>query len=471
MFRNLSLGLLSLSLLGPLSAASASAPGSAPAPGPAPATACEPGVSEWTHGAVVYGVVPPLFGEAPISSVTRRLDTLQAQGVDALWLSPILATDDPSSISYSVIDYTRVRPDFGTLEEVRTLVREAHARGMKVLMDFVPNHSSVEHPWFKERPHYYDRDERGQPTHYFNWETLKNLDFDVPEVRKEIIGAFAFWMREAGIDGFRVDAAWGIKERSPDFWPELVRALEEINPDVFLLAEASARDPSYVRSGFDAAYDWSDKLGEWAWHDVFADPGRAGLKLRRALATSPTPPHQVARFLNNNDTGKRFITRYGAGTTRVATVLLHTLPGLPVVFTGDEVGAEFEPYEDPPPISWRDRHGLMELHRRLATVREEVPALRCGELKLIPVRGKGSDGVFAFVRGEQGHPPALVVNHFGTAAKAKVALQVPEALRGVALRDLLTGDPVASRASSSGVLELRLPPSSALVLMPAAKLR
>src|SRR5206468_11349018 len=126
------------------------------------------------------------------------------------------------------------------------------------------------------------------------------------------------WVRQFDVDGFRLDAAWGVTERYPGFWPELRRALDRVKPHVFLLAEASARDPYYAGHGIDAAYDWNAELGHWAWQAAFENPARAGTMLRTAIESDAIPMHEVARFLDNNDTGKRFVTRYGLPTTRVA---------------------------------------------------------------------------------------------------------------------------------------------------------
>lgn len=158
-----------------------------PAPRAEPAPAC-PGTElaanptprsadAWHRGAVVYGVIPPLFGGEPFEGVRAKLDELQALGVDALWLSPIYASDDPSGINYAVTDYFRIRPDFGTDDDLRALVADAHARGMKVLLDFVPNHTSSAHPHYQDTeargpasPHWdwYERDEDGAATFYFD---------------------------------------------------------------------------------------------------------------------------------------------------------------------------------------------------------------------------------------------------------------------------------------------------------------
>ena len=159
---------------------------------------------------------------------------------------------------YDVTDYFGLRSDYGSKEEFREMVEQAHRRGIKILMDFVPNHTSIDHPYMQEALvrgsaspyyHFYDRDENGNYTYYFNWEHLPNLNFDNPEVVEWIIEAFSYWVREFDVDGFRVDVAWGIKQRRPDFWPACRQALDRIKSDIIMIAEASARDPYYFDNG------------------------------------------------------------------------------------------------------------------------------------------------------------------------------------------------------------------------------
>lgn len=429
----------------------------------------------WLEGAVVYGVVPTLFGGEPFKDVAKKLDYLKDQGVDALWLSPINETDDPSAISYSVTDYFSVRDDFGTKRDLKALIKGAHDRGMKVLMDFVPNHTSSEHPFFKDAvergedsPYYdwYARDADGNPTHYFDWESLKNLNYEHPEVQKMMVDAFSFWVKDMGIDGFRVDAAWGVKERNPAFWSKLEKEMSAIRPDVFMLAEASARDPYYTKNGFDAAYDWTKSLGKWAWEKAFDEPEKIGPRLHKALAAKETPLDRVARFLNNNDTGERFITKHGPEVSRVAATLLHTLPGIPVVYTGDEVGAEFEPYEDPPPISWDDPHKLKPHYAKLAELREALPALAKGDFEGLPFSNHGAG--YGFLRDAGGTDKALVLLNFGD--DARVRFRLPPEMKALLddgkLVDALTGERVALKQRARGVAEVELKKHASLVLVP-----
>jgi cyclomaltodextrinase len=400
---------------------------------------------------VLYGVIPRNVGPLGFRSVTEKLDGWRELGVTALWLSPINATPE-GNFGYAVTDYFRLRPELGTEDDFRELVQAAHERGLKVLMDFVPNHTSAEHPYFvdaqargAESPYsdFYDRDEHAQPTHYFDWTDLPNLNFDNPDVEREITEAFCHWIREFDIDGYRVDVAWGIRQRKPDFWPRLRRTLEKLKPDVLLLAEASARDPYYFGHGFDAAYDWTDELGKWAWEHVFEDQGQIVPRLHAALTNEGrgyADDAVVLRFLNNNDTDTRFITRHGPELTKVATALLLTLPGVPCVYVGDEVGAEFQPYRDAGPISWEDRHGLRPLHQDLIRVRTTLPSLRAPGWQPLSADGSvdGSPHVYGYLRfGDEGRDPVLVLLNFSAEA-ADVRVTLPPGFESFAQRPVLT---------------------------------
>jgi cyclomaltodextrinase len=359
--------------------------------------------SAWIDQAVIYGVVPSLFGPRNLADVTAHLDRLAALGVDTLWLSPI-TTSPPGDFGYAVTDHFRLRESFGSEADLRELIRSAHARGLKAIIDFVPNHLSDQHAYFIDyaaraaaSPYsgFFEIAPTGGVASYFDWRNLKNLNYDNPEVQRLVIEAFAYWVSEFDIDGFRVDVAWGPRERAPAFWPRWRRELKRIKPDLLLLAEASARDPYYGRHGFDAAYDWTEKLGEWAWHGAFQDETATASRLRSEIERSASDA-LVFRFLGNNDTGARFVTRYGVARTRVAATMLFTLPGIPGLYTGDETGAAYEPYRENPPLSWDDDHGLQSWYTRLITLRRDHAALRSRTIRWIDM--PSFDQVLAYVR-------------------------------------------------------------------------
>jgi cyclomaltodextrinase len=409
--------------------------------------------------AVVYGVIPSKFGQPAFNAIVKRLDDLTELGINALWLAPINVSP-PGDYGYAVVDYFALNHAYGSKEDFHRLVQEAHARGIRVLMDFVPNHSSAQHPYFlsaqaggPKSPYwdFYDREANGEPTHYFDWTHLPNLNYENPEVRNMMIEAFGYWVREFDVDGFRVDACWGVKQRRPDFWPLWRKELKRIKPDLLLLAEASARDPYYFENGFDVAYDWTDQLGHWAWQVIWDTYKLRTLSynLTDALTNGRDgfhPDALIFRFLNNNDTGERFITRHGEGLTRVATALLLTLPGVPCIYTGDEVGAEYKPYENPEPLSWTERvPGLRQYHKQLIALRSVLPSLRSRLWAKVNVEATRDQVAYGYLRYHDDHQdPVLVLLNF-TEAPTELEFSLPEefsSLTGAALKDLLTGERV-----------------------------
>lgn len=427
----------------------------------------------WISRSVLYGVAPFAFGHDGYDDVRKRLPEIAALGVTAIWLSPVTGapTED---FGYAVTDHFQSRAEFGTTLQLRALIEAAHAHGLRVLIDFIPNHLATAHRYFidaaarRQRSAYFnwfERDADGEPTNYFDWSHLKNLEYDNPEVQRYMIEAFSYWVRELNVDGFRVDVSWGVRERAPEFWPRWRAELKRIDPDLLLIAEASALDGYYFQHGFDAAYDWTEKLGEWAWNDAFSSKPPDLDKLRAALQKSSEglpEPGLVLRFLNNNDTGERFITRHGAQRTRVAATMLLTLPGLPLIYNGDEVGAEFLPYEERP-LSWDDRHGLLAYYTKLVRLRKEVPALHSPHMKLLAT--KHDDAVLAYIRSPSGAAvncpqpaSALVMLNF---SDKPVDLTLSSMAAGLdRLQDRLTGERFDDAASQP----LRLKPFDARIL-------
>jgi glycosidase len=278
-------------------------------------------------------------------------------------------------------------------------------------------------------------------------------------------------VREFDVDGFRVDACWGVQQRRPDFWPEWRRELKRIKPDLLLLAEASARDPYNFDNGFDAAYDWTHELGHWAWGLFWGDQAprmdsREFLpRLKAALINEPEGYHPDAlifRFLNNNDTRARFISTHGEALTRVATALLLTLPGLPCIYTADELGQWFLPYDNAL-ISWRERYrGLRDYHKRLIALRKENPGLHSRLWQLLDV--EPAQQALGYVRYREGNrDPLLILLNFSE-EPASVNLDVPQELDALAetgmLSDLLNEEDIPFNGTGS----IPMNPMSARIL-------
>ena len=435
----------------------------------------------WLETAVVYGVIPFLFGSPAFQAIGERLDDLADLGVNAIWLAPI-NIHPADDYGYHVEDYFGLDPAYGTEADFRDLVQASHERGIRVLMDFVPNHTADTHPYFvdaqqngPESPYwdFYNRDASGNPTHSLpQWTDIPDLNYDNPEVQRMIIEAFSYWVREFDVDGFRVDAAWAIHDRRPEFWLPWRRELKRIKPDLLLLAEATAREPYYFDNGFDAAYDWTYQLGGWAWKVVW-DAYKYRLlsyNLTDALTNRPEgfhPDAVVFRFLNNNDTGERFITSHGQGVTRVATAMLLTLPGIPCIYTGDEYGLEFEPYQQLEPLVFEERiPGLREYHKRLIELRKDFPNLHSRLFSIITPDALPQT-VFSYLRyGEPGEAPLIVLLNFSE-EPANFSFDVPAEFSiladGSRLNDLLAGENID--AFEGGRLKISVPAQTARILI------
>lgn len=420
----------------------------------------------WAREAVIYGVLPRLFGQEGLRSVTARLDALAELGVTVLWLAPVFGAP-PGDYGYAVTDYFTVREELGGEAALKELVDAAHDRGLRVILDFVLNHTARQHRYFVDAetggdasPYraFYEWRPDGTPAHYFDWTHLPNLDLDHPEVARWLTEAAQTWVERAGADGFRIDAAWGPRERSPDFLRRWAAELRRVRPDLLLLAEASARDGYWEGAGFDLAYDWTDRPGEWAWQAAFEDRAGEGRALARALAGRGA--HRVARFLANNDTGPRFHDRYGLGIHDAAFTLLFTTPGVPMLFTGDEVAASYEPYANPPPLAFTDARGVRERIRALIALRRALPALRSATL--LPV-GVGDDPeLLGYARlDDGGGAPALVLLNFASGPRAVTpTLPAEAAALAAGLRDARSGERFAKGA------RIPLAPGQGRVLVP-----
>jgi glycosidase len=422
----------------------------------------------WVDSAVVYGIAPSLYAAPAFRSITARMDEIARLGVTVLWLAPV--TEAPGDdFGYALTDPFRVRAKYGSEAELRTLIEAAHRHGLRVIVDFVANHFSDQHPYYVDaerrgiRSPYYDwfvRDLHGRAEYYFDWRNLKNLNYNHPEVQNYMLAAFTHWLRAFDIDGFRVDASWAVMARAPEFWTRWRQEMKRINPDVFLLGEASARDDTLLSHGFDAAYDWTESLGEWAWKSAFGESGNHPdvTALRRSLESSMTRGNTqpVFRFLDNNDTGARFITRYGPAQTKLASALLFTIPGVPLVYNGEEVGAPFEPYAVTRPIDWRDKQGMRAYYSKLVRLRRGYPALYSQELNFLET---AAIDVLAYERnGASLLASFLVILNFGEQER-RVNLE-SRLMRSCALTDQLSG------AEFDRGNELVIAPQAALILRP-----
>jgi len=201
---------------------------------------------DWSRNATLYQLNTRQFTpEGTFRAAEKQLPRLKALGIDIVWLMPIHPIGEQNrkgslGSPYSVRDYFGVNPEFGTLDDLKHFVEAAHAQGMYVILDWVANHTAWDNPIRTEHPEWYERDYKGEfrPTPWWDWSDIIDLDYNQRGVREYMTRALKYWVREAGIDGYRCDVAGFVPV---DFWNNARRELDAIKP-VFMLAEWESRD-------------------------------------------------------------------------------------------------------------------------------------------------------------------------------------------------------------------------------------
>jgi glycosidase len=359
---------------------------------------------EWARHAVLYELnVRQFTAEGTFAAAEAQLPRLAALGVDIVWLMPIHPIGQknrkgPLGSPYAVKDYVAVNPEFGTLADFKRFVARAHELGLRVILDWVANHTAWDNALASQHPDWYSRDWRGQfhPTSWNDWSDIIELDYDQPGLRRYMTEALTFWVRETGVDGYRCDVAGYVPL---DFWNGVRRELEAIKP-VFLLAEWQATD--LHQDAFDATYAW-----DWYEAAVAATTGGQGVgALRGYYSTHENAwPREAMRltFVTNHDKnswdGTEF-EQFGPGL-EAATVLSVVGTGLPLIYNGQEAGNDKQlAFFDRDPIAWRDGHPRGDLYRRLFALKKAQSVLWNGRwgAPMIDVPNSVPADVLSFVR-------------------------------------------------------------------------
>lgn len=358
----------------------------------------------WKSGSIIYQIYPRSFkdsngdGIGDLQGIIEKLDYLAELGINAIWLSPIYPSP-MADFGYDIADFTNIDPIFGTLEDFNELVKQAHTRGIKVIMDFVPNHSSDEHPWFMESRTSRDNPKRdwyiwrdGKPNNQppNNWKSnfggsawtldektnqyyyhafdpkQPDLNWRNPEVVKAMMDVLRFWL-DLGVDGFRVDAVYFLFEDpkfkdepiNPNFsqgihsehdsllhthtfaLPETIQMIKAITNvlkeynNTFMVNEVYAELPKIVEMY---------KTVDWQYFTSFnftfiTNPWKAEVQQAEINLYDEAMGEQfLPVYVLGNHDQHRVATRLGPDQARVAAIALFTVRGLPFVYYGDEIG-------------------------------------------------------------------------------------------------------------------------------------
>jgi glycosidase len=380
----------------------------------------------WIRDCVVYEIFPRQFSATgDFAGITARLDELKALGVDVLWLMPIhplgrLKAKGSIGSPYAVRDYYAVNPDYGTKEDFRRLVEAAHARGLKVMIDIVANHTAWDSVMLGD-PGYYKQDASGHViSPHPDWADVAGLNYGNPKTRAYMRGMMHYWVNEFQLDGLRCDAA---AEVPTSFWDEVRDDLDRIHPGIFLLAEASK--PELLVHAFNADYAWPMMA---ALNRVLMD-GAPASELRGTWDSDEQkafPRGSLHLRCSDNHDEARAVSRFGWKGALAASAMMFTLDGVPLLYNGMEVGDATES-GDPAlfervPIFWqpKQRDSFRGTYTRLIALRHQHPALRDGEV--LWLGNSAPQNVVSFLRRDKGEELVAVINFSNRPQAAQVAV-------------------------------------------------
>jgi len=357
---------------------------------------------EWSYNKVIYEVnIRQFTPEGTFKAFEKYLPELKDLGAGILWLMPINPIGEKNRKGtlgsyYSVKDYLDVNPDFGTLEDLKSLVNKTHELGMYIIIDWVANHASWDNDLTVKHPDWFIKDSLGNfipPV--ADWSDVIDLNFENEDLRNYMIDALKYWVTECNIDGYRCDVAGMIPI---DFWNIARKELDKIKP-VFMLAEDES--PVMHEQAFDMTYSW----------DIY--------KIFNSIAKGKNNSKNIAEYLGkekkeypDNSFRMRFTSnhdenswngtvfeRLGPAAESFA-VLTCVIPGMPLIYNGQEAGLDKRlKFFEKDPIEWKD-HKFRNVYRKLLHLKEKNKVLLNGERggEMTILSSDLDDKVFAFAR-------------------------------------------------------------------------
>ena len=379
---------------------------------------------------VMYSVNPRVFAEQDaLKAITARLDDIKALGTNVIWLMPLYAQGEgPQNVKsgrgspYCIRDYKAINPEYGTVEDLRRLINEAHKRDMAVIMDWVANHTSWDNAWIKNEG-WYATNANGDIIHPpgTDWTDVAQLNFDNTDMREAMVEAMIFWFAEANIDGFRMDAV----DHVPfDFWVETVPKLRAANEGrrILLFAEGNRRD--YVgAAGFDMDFGWNfyNRLNNLYNRNSLMSG------FFNTAATEVRNGRVQVRFTTNHDKSaweKTDVQLFnGERGAMSAFVITATLGGIPMIYSTQEIGRkENVPFFSVTNIDWNSNPAITNEYKAIMKAYTSTDVFARGTVVSYP----SLRDIVCFTKTKDDKTALVVVN----IRNNNVTFSVPEALQG-----------------------------------------
>jgi glycosidase len=384
-------------------------------------------IPEWSKNSVLYEVnIRQYTPEGTFKAFEAHLPRLKELGVDILWIMPI----HPISMKnrkgslgsyYAVKDYKGINPEFGNLDDFKSLVNKAHELGFKVIIDWVANHTGWDNSWITGHKDWYTQDSLGNviPPNP-DWKDIADLNFDSKPMRRAMIDAMKYWVKETNIDGFRCDVAWGVPQ---DFWETATASLDSIKP-VYMLAEDEDH-PDFLKKAFVSNYTW--KL-----HHLMNDlaQGKKSAADIQKHYTDSVSKYAAGsfpmQFITNHDenswAGSEY-ERMGEAVKTFAT-LTFTLEGIPLIYSGQEAGLKKRLlFFEKDTINWKNLE-MQKFYQSLTKLKHNNEALWNGAFGGAShfLRTSEPTNVLAFMRQKDKNEVVSVFNFSSTPVEVKVQL-------------------------------------------------
>jgi 1,4-alpha-glucan branching enzyme len=436
-------------------------PADAPTTPPAMPAAAD---ADWVARSALYEVFVRDFSPSgDFKGLAAGLGRIDSSGANVVWLMPVqpigvMNRKGTLGSPYALKDYRAINPALGTATDLKELIAAAHQRGLKVILDWVPDHTAADHPWITEHPDYYHRNDKGEAStprdpdgKLTDWTDVAQLDFGNPAVRREMTATMVWWLKEFDLDGFRVDVAGFVPY---DYWKETLPVIRaSVSRPILLLAEWG--DPQVHNLGFDLSYSWdSYKRLKAVWKGARADSFVA----KEVVDLTVMPPGAGRlRFTTNHDEtawDQPPVAIFGAGAgARAAYVASILLPGRPLLYNGQEVESPQKlPLFERQAVEW-NQPAAVEARAHYARVIHlaRTDSAFIGR-ELLPVTTSAPKDIIAYARGNR----LVLVN-----ARNRPASFTVSGYTASGAEDLLSG---MKQAGDS----VRLPAYGAVVLAPVA---
>jgi glycosidase len=369
---------------------------------------------KWSYSANIYEInLRQYTSEGTFGAFLKHLPRLKDMGIKILWFMPITPISIQGRLGslgsyYAVKNYTEINPEYGTLDDFKNLVNEAHKLDFKVIIDWVANHSGNDNIWINEYPEFYCYDSNHQIIHPDGWADVSKLNYDIPELRTTMIEAMKFWIEECNIDGYRCDMAHLVPL---DFWVQAKNELSQSKEDLFWLGECE--EPEY-HTVFDATYTW-----RWMHASEEFYHGRMNLQslltvLYKSVTEFPCNGFRTY-FTSNHDENSWNGTEYEkyGDAAKLMAVFCCTWNGIPMIYSGQETANKKRlKFFDKDPIEWDGKFELHDFYKTLLILHSSNEALRAGDPDILTkiVSHPDDPQVFSYLRKNGNHQVMVALN-------------------------------------------------------------